>query len=212
MPFIDDSVILGQLKFDELLAALFTSMNSTSDFIVDASGTYLLPDPVPFNGTVATIRIFGLFSEDNAASFLLQDGILATPYVCLLMLRQSMESGSYKLVSEPRKFFHTFMPGVLNKDQLNWTVQEGDRIGVVIPCDCYVYEDQTFCPSHINLRAGPDECLSALYYEGNVLEDLNDTIPVGLFQRVQTRLNLEVRIEPLIEPTTDAMQPADEIG
>ena len=213
--FIDDNVIIGHLKFDDLLAALFTSVNESKEFIIEASGTYLLPNPVPIDGRVVRIRIFGLLNEENTARFFGPQSTrdnLPIPYVWLLVLRQSLDNESYKLISEPHLLNHTFTPGILRSNQLNWTVQKNDRIGAIIPHNCSEYENETYCPSHINLHAGPDECLSALYHDRNVLEDLlegNHTIPVVRFQRVQVRLNLEVEIE---EPSGTSSQPPDDTG
>ncbi len=198
---------------DALIANIITAFRenrTVTDFYIQTGGIYLFSEPVPYNSKIARIRAFG-YVRDEILKWIFQtepsNNVNVVPILYPLVLRQDLESESYQLIhgsiSMSDLLFHGLSPGSLpvEEDQvLDWAVKKGDRIGALIPPDCFPNPNvpsQLLCPSYINLRATPQECLSALYYEVDDMEDLEDVnFPVNQFNEVHVRLNLEATLVP----------------
>ena len=119
----------------------------------------------------------------------------------------------YTMVYSPIVVFHNLDPGCLSQDDgLNWIVEEGDLLGVLIPGNCTTPEDLIsrndvntlnemelmefeFCPAQIDLVNDPSQCFHALYLnstEGTPLDEI-ESVNFAEIVNVSARLNIQLR-------------------
>lgn len=133
----------------------------------------------------------------------MEDSSVASAYLYALVYRLNPDTNVYSLVHGPALITHEFSPGVLpveRSDVLGWAVENGDRVGVLVPRQCMDGTDgQSMCPSYVNLVVEDGACSSALYSPGvEGVESLGD-LQAGQFEEVLVKLNVEVVIAPPIE-------------
>lgn len=210
---IDDSdIIENSLNFIQF------NLNKTSTsftYYYNVSGIYLLSEPVFSKGTITNIRVFGYLGEENLITLVdanrdaAQNGqisrftLLIRPFLYALVYRPNPSNDILTLLHGPALISHDLSStsGFLSPDfSLNWSVMEGDRIGVLIPemcSDSMVESAQALCPSQINLRIPASECLSALYYDpsSDEVEDITE-LPKNMLEEVLVKLNMMVFINP----------------
>lgn len=200
-PLNAGNIIMGEVRDATVITNTFDSFDeniSVSDFYIQTSGLYLLSERLSDDGEIINVRAFGHLSDANLRRAF---DIFVLPQLFIVVFRHDEQSGSYRLIHEPKELTHTVSPGILPADgeSLNWPVRRGDRIGAVIPNSCLnVTEEFIKCPSQINLLARADDCLSALYHPFNTdtgFEGLGN-IPDDQFDEVQVKLNMEVLISP----------------
>lgn len=174
-------------------------------FYTRDSGLYLLPEPVPSNGTITEMRAFGILSDRNYELFLKNqlDHFSASLYLFFAVFRLDANNGSYQLIHGPEMATHTVTdPAVAGS--LEWPVRAGDRIGAVVPDGCF---NRTSllpfpCPSRFNFRTSENPCSAGLYSSVNMSSadiELLDDIPAGQFVEEQVMLNVEASINVSIE-------------
>lgn len=163
--------------------------------------------PVPHSGRITNIAIYGYLSEENWIRANLDDNgvdvpgfnLFVLPFANAVVYRLDAERNRYRLVQISAPITHTITPGSLAPGlTLNWPVEAGDKIGVLIPDMCEEETDPVLCPSQVNLRVSPNECLSALFYkpfDADLDDDLSN-IDADLFEEVPVRLNVAAKIEP----------------
>lgn len=150
------------------------------------------------------MRALGILSDRHYEIFMRDelDIFAITGYLFLLVFRLDTDSGTYKLIYGPEQVVHSIFDSVVTEG-LHWPVERGDRIGVLIPDSCVndISDGPFPCPSHINLRAFPNDCSAALYHSFNMSNvDMNLTaelasIPTNQFMEEQVRLSMEVVID-----------------
>lgn len=183
---------------------------SAADYFFETSGIYLLPEPIPYDGAVLQLRVFGFLNDESleilfgANGFMFNDNMgfnQVDAYLYIVVYRPDPSRNAYNLIKGPILVTHQFAPAVLpknNNEVLGWPVKEGDKVGVYIPERCMNESSGILlCPSQANLDfrhvfPNSTECRSA-FYSPTGLEGLN-TISVDQFSEVQVRLNMEVKI------------------
>jgi hypothetical protein len=195
--------IIGDIQSDRVSFNLFILGNqnlSANQFFLQTSGSlYLLPEPVPDNGVVFLIKSFGYYSDEDRATFFSFESptMIFDAYLFIVVFRP--EGESLRLIHGPVEMNHFLSPGMLTVD---WPVQRGDLVGALVPSSCINEsgiregELRIGCPSHIDLRADPWSCSSALHYPVNTDLGLDklEIIPVDQFKVVQVHLNMEASI------------------
>jgi hypothetical protein len=172
------------------------------DFFTHANGLYLLPEIVPGDGTITEIGALGFVTDRQYEIFMRNElsQFLFTGYLLLVVFRLNTVNGLFQLIHGPEFLYHTVnTPGSVRPD---WPVMKGDRIGALIPDSCLNDTDAIPfpCPSHINLRVAPSDCLSGLYYplvadyEDMDLAEQLASIPANQFIEEQILVNLEAEI------------------
>lgn len=138
----------------------------------------------------------------------MEDSSVASAYLYALVYRLNPDTNVYSLVHGPALVTHEFSPGVLpveRSDVLGWAVENGDRVGVLVPRQCMDGTDgQSMCPSYVNLVVEDGACSSALYSPGvegveslvEGVKSLGD-LQAGQFEEVLVKLNVEVVIAPI---------------
>ena len=189
-------------------AAAKNNISAISDMLVETAGIYLIRRPIPHNGTVTAVTIFGIRKMISSNNFITDpDSFLPKPstestnpahtlFLYVMVYRASEAGTVYKVVQGPSQMGNGLEPGRLPSNQgksLNWEVQEGDLIGVYIPRKCRITlgTATVICPSHINIKT--NSCLSAFYHPG--LNGIND-IPINEVQEVSLQLNIEAVLSP----------------
>ena len=171
---------------------------AATGFYVNTGGIYLHRNPIPFDGTLLAIEVFGFTGEASIDSITESDiffpeplitpafinGQFSEPFLFILIYRPIMDGTVYELVHGPTQMSHGLAP---ERIFLQFDVQEGDFIGVYIPRECVNRTDTEHpqCPSQVNLRT--NSCRSAFYYSGL---DGVDSIPVMEFEEVSVNLNM----------------------
>ena len=197
-----DSIHIGSIDDATVFTNILSFINqniSLNTFHYNATGVYLMSEPVPASGQVNSIAAYGyLRNEDvkrlviaNAEVNATSTGVFIFPILPLLfglVYRPDIRQGTYRLLHGPTMITHRFEVGL--SATLDWPVREGDRIGVMIPDACTVNTTPEFCPSKVNLRVSRNECLSALYYNGGS----DAVIPMSQFEEVLVRLNVQAVI------------------
>ena len=152
----------------------------------------MLSEEVPEAGSISSVEIFGYLSEENLPTSV-DDAQnftnLASAYVAVY--RPDKRNMVYTLLYEPELITHRQNSGVLYLNLSTWLVDNGDRIGVIIPGMCDDLHEPMLCPSQVNLRIPANECLSALYYNGSS-SDL--VLGMDQFEEILVRLNVRVRV------------------
>ncbi len=193
------NTVIGEIKLGLVDTFIATGQNLTAlmEFYINSGGIYLLPEPVRFNTKILAVRAFGFLDDTldvttDLGPFLpkfLEPREIQS-FLFVLVYRPIRNGSVYSLVQNLTQLNHGFTPGRLPVNQsktLDWDVQEGDRIGVYIPRQCFNRSDGfVVCPSQINLETS--ECCSALYHPG--LEGV-DNLSKDEFKEVQVWLNLE---------------------
>ena len=196
--------IIGEID-EDLLGTYYSYGDAYKEYYVNTGGIYLLPEPVPFNGKIISLKVYGFVDETiNVTASLdpfiptpTQSGVLTTnkssvaaPFLYVLVYRPSKDGGVLSLAHNLTQLSHGFTPGRLPSDPgqtLDWEVQSGDYIGAYIPRECVNGSDGILmCPSQINLQT--DDCLSAFYHPA--LERVDNLSRVEL-EEVSLQLNLE---------------------
>jgi hypothetical protein len=188
---------------------------SVRPFFLQTGGSiYLFSEPVPDNGTLFQIQIFGYFRDDDFQRLLSSTTLTSTfnAYLFVVVFRPEAGTGSYRLVHGPQEDRHLLQPDNLN---VEWPVQRGDLVGVIIPSSCINETSldgrlRILCPSRVDLRTDPWDCSSAFYSPfdtdlGLNSEDLKN-IPASRFEEVQVQLSMEVSISPI-----DGMSPHSQL-
>ena len=203
-----DDLVIGEVVAPSELINGVLNGKDVAPFYINTGGVYLLPEPVPFDSTVLSIRGFGLPGV-RLNKFLDSDPLIpppqetdavmnhVAPFLYVLVYREmSNRKGYYTLVQNLTQLAHGFAPGRVPADRsksLDWKVQKGDFIGAYIPYSCVNRSsDGLFqCPSQINLVT--DTCLSALY--NPALTGVNNLLTTN-FREVSILLNMEVLLAP----------------
>ena len=175
-------------------------------FYYNTSGIYLMSTPVPSPGRITNITIYGYLSDENLIRANQNENginvpgfnLFVLPFANAVVYRLDSESNLYRLMRMSDPITHIIAPGSLAPGlTLNWPVEEGDRIGVLIPDMCDEQSNPVTCPSQVNLRVSADECLSALFYNPfDADSDDLSSIDANLFEEVPVRLNMAATIEP----------------
>ncbi len=179
------------------------SLVNVTDYYIEASGIYLLQDPVPKDGVILNARAFGYPNLADFNESLVSDPNHFKSYLSFLVYRLNTEMTGYHLTHGPARITHNITEeGTLpiNKDErLDWPVAVGDRLGVFIPSECLEGSSGVkMCPSQVNLDAG-GKCFSALFYNAsNSVTDIDD-IPRDRFREVNLRLSVEVIIARMLK-------------
>ena len=180
---------------------------SVRQFFLQTGGSiYLFSEPVPNNGTLFQIQTFGYFTDENFQRLLSSTSLtrIFNAYLFVVVFRPEAEKGSYRLIHGPQEDRHLLEPENLT---VEWPVQRGDLVGVIIPRSCTNEtnvidgRERIVCPSRVDLRADPWDCSSAFYSPfdtdlGLNSEDLRN-IPTNQFEEVQVQLSMEVSISPI---------------
>ena len=202
---------LGEI-YDQIVARVLAG--DAAEFYVNTGGIYLHRRPIPFDGSIISIEIFGLFMPGaENTNFIIADsflpepsetpdllGDLPEPFLFLLVYRASMDGTMYELVHGPKQASHGLS---LGRVILGWDVQEGDFIGVYIPRMCVNRTADNLlpqCPSQVNIKM--NSCLSAFFHPG-----LNgvDEIPINEFQEVSVQLNVRAVLSSAAVPSSTAV-------
>ena len=168
IPDDDNIIIIGKVS-------------DTSDDFIDTGGIYLLPNGIPRNGTIISVRAFGILGADAPPN--------AIPYLRVLVFREDDET--YNLLYD-EEYTHNITSA--DKLPLNWDVKKGDAIGAFIPYNCIDRESESpKCPSQINLCISLKKCFHLQYFPvGSDNREEFMTIPADQLEEVQVSLNMEV--------------------
>ena len=163
------------------------NVRDTSDGFIDTGGIYLLPNGIPRNGTIISVRAFGILGADAPPN--------AIPYLRVLVFREDDET--YNLLYD-EEYTHNITSA--DKLPLNWDVKKGDAIGAFIPYNCIDRESESpKCPSQINQPIPPQNCFYLWYFPvGSDNREEFMTIPADQLKEMQVRLNMEVEIKETI--------------
>lgn len=203
---------------DSVLTNIATAIDqnfSVTKYFINTSGLYLHTQPIPQDGTIIQLRMFGYLKNDylqllndsnttnssdttdtsTESSNITKFTFSALPFTYLLVYRPDSERNIYSLLHGPTLVAHELVPGVLpSNGSLNWPVNEGDKVGVLIPSTCVNSSRGLMCPLHVNLRTVDGDCSTALF--SSRAEDELGQIPKDEFEVVNLKLNVEAVISP----------------
>ena len=197
------NTLVGEIN-EQLLEKLELNDGDATEFYMNTGGIYLHRRPIPFDGTILAIMIFGFTGEQSTNSMTdldsfspepsktpaLLGNIESEPFLFVLVYRPGVDGTMYELIHGPTQMSNGLVP---RRVPFDLEVQEGDFVGVYIPRECVNGSDTQFpqCPSQVNVKT--DGCLSAFFHPG-----LNgvDSIPVNEFQEVSVQLNMIAVLSP----------------
>lgn len=200
------SVEVADIFTNTLIFLTSTSPESDSiePFYYNTSGLYLMSDPVPRSGRISNVMAFGYLREEDVLDLFLANidvesidsenvNFTTLPIAYVVVYRPDFLQNVYTLVHGPEALTYKFEPGIILVD---WEVEEGDRIGVILPERCETAENFDYpmvCPAKLNLRVMDGRCLSALYALLSLEDDVS-RIEMNEFVEVYVDLNMAVSI------------------
>ena len=141
-PFADGRYILGSIDA-RLLTRAIRNDGTSHGLYTDIHGLFFLPAPIGTKGRVAEVCAFGYPRVEDEEKIQDEMGDLDINtvlrlFLYLILYRPTGKTQTlYTMVYSPIVVYHDLDPGCLSQDDgLNWIVEEGDLLGVLIPGNC----------------------------------------------------------------------------